>query len=59
MEFVAEFGIARAYLARYAAVLAVRSAIQGRGKRLLRVSDFHVFFLVIHFFVCFLFFKLN
>jgi len=32
MEHIAEYGTARAYLARYAAVFAVRTAVQGRGK---------------------------
>ena len=32
MEHVAEYGIARAHLARYAAVSAVRTTVQSRGK---------------------------
>ena len=32
MEHDAEYGIAGAYFARYAAVLAVRAAVQGGGK---------------------------
>jgi hypothetical protein len=32
MEHVAEFGAARAYLAGHAAVLAVRTAVQGGGQ---------------------------